>query len=105
MAQLGVERAAVIVSQAGGPAACGSTSHKAVVRPNEAAWVEPLRYAALVGFPGLILFSVLVPTIAGRVFWTVAIASLPLFFVVAGYHRWRRICPLAFIAQLPARLG
>jgi hypothetical protein len=33
------------------------------------------------------------------------IASLPLFIVLVGYHRWRRICPLAFVAQLPARLN
>jgi Cyclic nucleotide-binding domain len=32
------------------------------------------------------------------------IASLPIFIVLVGYHRWRRICPVAFLAQLPARL-
>ena len=64
-----------------------------------------MRYAALVFFPGLILFSVAAPARAGRAFWTVAVASLPLFFVLAGYHRWRRICPLAFVAQLPHALG
>lgn len=68
-------------------------------------WVEPLRLAALVVFPGLIIVCVLLPWLAGRIFWTVAIASLPLFFVIAGYHRWRRICPLAFVAQLPTHLG
>jgi Cyclic nucleotide-binding domain/4Fe-4S binding domain len=30
-----------------------------------------------------------------------AVAALPLFIVLVGYHRWRRICPLAFFAQLP----
>jgi CRP-like cAMP-binding protein len=50
-------------------------------------------------------FSYLAPQFAGRVFWTVAVASLPLFIVLAGYHRWRRICPLAWFSQLPARLG
>src|SRR5687768_8954492 len=64
----------------------------------EARWVEIVRIAALAVFPALIAFSVLQPGRAGRVFWTVAIASLPLFFVLAGFHRWRRICPLAFIA-------
>jgi hypothetical protein len=67
--------------------------------------VEPARHAALATLIGLVLLGLLVPHAAGRVFWTVAIASLPLFFVLAGYHRWRRICPLAFVAQLPARLG
>jgi hypothetical protein len=32
------------------------------------------------------------------------VASLPLFIVLVGYHRWRRICPLAFFAQIPVRL-
>jgi Cyclic nucleotide-binding domain len=71
----------------------------------DAAWVERIRRAALVVFPALIVFCVLVPRLAGRVFWTVAIASLPLFFVIAGYHRWRRICPLAYVAQLSTRFG
>ena len=71
----------------------------------DAAWVEPIRRAALVVFPVLIVFCVLVPWLAGRVFWTVAIAALPLFFVIAGYHRWRRICPLAYVAQLSTRFG
>jgi hypothetical protein len=39
---------------------------------------------------------------AGGVVWTVVVASLPVFIVLAGYHRWRRICPLAFFAQLSA---
>jgi len=51
------------------------------------------------------VFSYLAPQFAGRVFWTVAVASLPLLLVLAGYHRWRRICPLAWFSQLPARLG
>jgi CRP-like cAMP-binding protein len=71
----------------------------------EAAWVELLRRAALVVFPTLVAFCVLVPRLAGRVFWTVAIASLPLFIVIAGYHRWRRICPLAYVAQLSTKFG
>jgi hypothetical protein len=105
MDQLRAQRAAAIVPQAGRPALGGGASQKTVVPRPEAAWVERIHYAALVVFPGLILFSFLVPALAGRIFWTVAIASLPLFVVVAGYHRWRRICPLAFVAQLPARLG
>jgi hypothetical protein len=40
---------------------------------------------------------------AGGVVWTILIASLPVFIVIVGYHRWRRICPVAFLAQLPAR--
>ena len=71
----------------------------------DATWVELIRRAALVVFPALIVFCILVPWRAGRVFWTVAIAALPLFFVIAGYHRWRRICPLAYVAQLSTRFG
>ncbi len=61
--------------------------------------------AAAAVFPSLILFAVLEPWLAGRVFWTVAVASLPMLFVLAGYHRWRRICPLAFVAQIPTLAG
>src|SRR5688572_3747274 len=51
-----------------------------------------------------------VPTLLGvrhgnRILWTIAIASLPLFWVVAGYHVWRRICPLAVAGQLGRLLG
>jgi len=80
--------------------ATGLASHVA-----DAWWVEAMRVAALFVFPALLVFSVVAPRLAGRIFWTVAIASLPLFFVIAGYHRWRRICPLSFVAQLPVRLG
>ena len=44
-------------------------------------------------------------SLAGRIVWTIAVASLPLFIVLIGYHRWRRICPLSFFARLPAQLG
>jgi hypothetical protein len=71
----------------------------------DAWWVTPARWAAIVVFVGLLGFSLYDRNHAGRVFWTVAVASLPLVFVLAGYHRWRRICPLAFVAQLPARFG
>lgn len=42
---------------------------------------------------------------ACRVFWTCAIAALPLLWVAIGFHAWRRVCPLAAFARLPARLG
>jgi hypothetical protein len=71
----------------------------------DAWWVGPVQGAALVVLAGLALACLFLPHVAGRAFWTVAIAALPLFFVLAGYHRWRRICPLAFVAQVPARLG
>ena len=40
-----------------------------------------------------------------RLFWAAMIAILPLFWVVGGYHLWRRVCPLAVIAQVPRYLG
>ena len=71
----------------------------------DARWVRAVQRAALVVFPGLMVFAIVQPAVAGRILWTIAIASLPLFFVLGGYHRWRRICPLAFISQLPMLLG
>ena len=76
-----------------------------LVRPPDAWWVEPVARVAVVVFLGLLVLDVVWPEVAGRVFWTVAVASLPLVFVIAGYHRWRRICPLAWIAQIPTRFG
>lgn len=68
-------------------------------------WLRWIRRIAVAVFLGLIAFSVVQPQLAGRVLWTVAIAVLPLVIVLIGYHRWRMICPLATIAQLPTRWG
>lgn len=67
-------------------------------------WVEWLRWVALVVFIAIPVFAHMMQGLAGRVVWTMAVASLPLFIVLVGYHRWRRICPLAFFAQIPVRL-
>jgi hypothetical protein len=69
-------------------------------------WVEPIKWAALAVFIAIPLFAhtVMMETLAGRIVWTVVVAALPLFIVLVGYHRWRRICPLAFFAQIPVRL-
>ncbi len=69
------------------------------------AWLAPARWCALAVFISLPLFAWFVPAQAGRVVWTIAVASLPLFIVIAGYHRWRQICPLSWFAQLAATLG
>jgi hypothetical protein len=42
---------------------------------------------------------------SGRIIWTCAVAVLPIFIVLVGYHRWRRICPLAFWNQIMVRVG
>jgi len=58
----------------------------------------------------ILAFAATIPTLPGvedgnRLFWTCAIAILPLFWIVGGYHLWRRICPLAVFAQLGRLLG
>jgi hypothetical protein len=60
---------------------------------------------ALSLFIALPILTSLFEAYAGGIVWTVVIASVPVFIVLVGYHRWRRICPLAFVAQLPARLA
>lgn len=68
-------------------------------------WEDVVRWGALAVFVAMPVFAWLAPGLAGRVFWTVAVAALPLLIVIAGYHRWRRICPLAWFSQVAARLG
>jgi hypothetical protein len=58
----------------------------------------------------VLAFAATIPTLLGvrhgnRIFWTIAIAALPLFWTVAGYHLWRRICPLAVTSQLGRLVG
>src|SRR5258706_2372639 len=67
-------------------------------------WVEFLRWAALGVFVALPIFGFFFRGLAGRIVWTIVVAALPLFIVLVGYHRWRRICPLAFFAQIPVRM-
>ncbi|HEY0172079.1 MAG TPA: cyclic nucleotide-binding domain-containing protein, partial [Pyrinomonadaceae bacterium] len=68
-------------------------------------WPEAtVRWAALAVFVAVPVGALFFQNIAGRAVWTVAVAALPLFIVLIGYHRWRRVCPLAFFAQLPAKL-
>ena len=90
-----------------GPSAVASSALPKVVLPRPARgvewWIEPIKWAAIVVFLAIPVFAFLVQAYAGRVVWTVVVAALPLFIVLVGYHRWRRLCPLAFLAQLPAR--
>lgn len=76
----------------------------ATERPRRAWWVTPVKWFALVVFVAIPIFSLMWPSLAGRVVWTVVVAALPLFIVLVGYHRWRDICPLAFFAQLAGLL-
>jgi hypothetical protein len=81
-------------------------SSKRVAEPGTEKWVATLGWIALAVFIAVPVFAhwpVMQPY-AGRVVWTIAVASIPLFIVLVGYHRWRRLCPLAFFAQIPVRL-
>jgi len=42
---------------------------------------------------------------SNRIFWTMIIPILPLFFMVVGHETWRRLCPLSFVSQIPRYLG
>jgi pSer/pThr/pTyr-binding forkhead associated (FHA) protein len=44
-------------------------------------------------------------SMTNRIFWTMLIPVLPLFFLIAGHETWRRICPLSFVSQIPRYLG
>ena len=55
-------------------------------------------------------YVAVVPTVLlvedGRLWgWAAVIAALPLFWIVGGFHLWRRICPLSFFSQVPRLLG
>jgi len=39
-----------------------------------------------------------------RLFWTVLLPLLVLFIVLAGFYRWRAVCPLAALGELGRRL-
>ncbi|HEY4176858.1 MAG TPA: cyclic nucleotide-binding domain-containing protein [Kofleriaceae bacterium] len=58
----------------------------------------------------VLAFAATIPTILGvkhgnRLTWTVAIAILPFFWMVFGFHLWRRICPLAVMGQIGRFVG
>jgi hypothetical protein len=67
-------------------------------------WLTGARVVLVVAF-ALALPGLLVAPHGNRVFWTVAIASLPVLWLVAGVHVWRRACPLAVAGQLGRLLG
>lgn len=69
-------------------------------------WLGPVKWVALVVFIAIPLFAhtEMMESLSGRIVWTVVVAGIPLFIVLVGFHRWRRLCPLAFFAQIPVRL-
>jgi hypothetical protein len=81
----------------------GKAAGKAAAEPISA-WTWVSRVVAM------LVYLAAVPVILGlpigrRLFWTVAIASVPLFFTVAGFYFWRRICPLAAFGQVGRIVG
>lgn len=77
---------------------------KAASAEAEPRWVVAVRTA------GVVVWFAMVPLVftvdwGMRLFWTIMVASLPLFWVVGGYHLWRRICPLSALSQIPRWLG
>lgn len=73
-------------------------------KPDDEWWVGPIKWIALAIFVVVPIFTMLVQSLAGRMVWTIVVAALPLFIVLVGYHRWRKICPLAFFSQIPVLL-
>ncbi|MEP6866478.1 MAG: 4Fe-4S binding protein, partial [Deltaproteobacteria bacterium] len=58
----------------------------------------------------VIALAATIPTIlnvehGNRLVWTVCIAALPFFWMTAGFHVWRRICPLAVAGQVGRLVG
>ncbi len=68
------------------------------------AWITAARLVLLVALAATVP-TILMVEHGNRLLWTIGIAALPLFFVVGGYHLWRRICPLAVVGQLGRLLG
>lgn len=69
-------------------------------------WVQPVKWAALLVWLAIPIFTYLdvYPPWPAHVVWSAIIAGLPLFIVLVGYHRWRKICPLALFSQIPVLL-
>ncbi len=58
-----------------------------------------LQAIALFVLLGFLPASYLLPN-GTALIWTIVIPMVPLFIVVVGYNRWRKICPLAWIAAV-----
>jgi hypothetical protein len=67
-------------------------------------WVTAARIVMVLALAATIPTILNVP-FGNRLVWTIAIASLPFFWMAFGYHLWRRICPLAVAGQLGRLVG
>jgi hypothetical protein len=63
-----------------------------------------LRVVGILVLLGAVPLALLYP-LGVRIVWNVAVAALPLGIVLAGFHSWRRVCPLAFFGTLGQRLN
>jgi len=61
------------------------------------------RAAALAAYIGVVVLCFVSPW-GPRVLWTMLLPPLPLFMIVAGFHTWRSLCPLALLGSLGVRL-
>lgn len=61
------------------------------------------RRLLILGYGGLIAIALAGWSWAPRVFWTVVMPMVPIGFVLAGFHAWRRACPIAAAGELGAR--
>ncbi len=68
------------------------------------AWTSAVQAAALLVWLAVPVVGLVAQSLAGRLVWTGVVTALPLFIVLFGYHRWRTLCPLAWLNQLPIRL-
>ncbi len=50
------------------------------------------------------LFASSTLALTPRVFWTVVMPLVPIGFVLFGFHTWRKVCPIATVGELGARL-
>lgn len=63
-----------------------------------------VRDVLVAGYAGVVLLG-LVSDVQPRVFWTMLLPLLPVGIVLAGFHVWRSVCPLAFFGQIGRRLN
>jgi len=63
-----------------------------------------VRSILVVGYLGFVLAGIATPW-APRVFWTMLLPLLVLAIVIAGFHRWRAVCPLATLGSVGHRIA
>ena len=74
---------------------------RALLQTRATAWV---RWSLVSAYGAVVLLCWHDPD-APRIVWTMLMPIVPIAVVVLGFHPWRRICPLAAIASVGARLG